>query len=119
MAPVSESSVAVTVSCVSPPLTNPTFERNDESERRPGTNESLLNDVTGSIDWPYVPPLSVVMYVRLVTIGPEAVVHDTCSAPLPEETPSACVTSGMTTVREGGIVMLCGAAPRLSWPPAR
>src|SRR5438270_8185671 len=113
-APVSERSVAVTVSCVSPPLTKPTFERNDASERRPGMNESFANDVTGSIDWPYVPPLSVVMYVRLVTIGPEAVVHETCSAPLPEETPSDCATSAITTVRDGAIAMLCDAAPRLS-----
>ncbi len=70
----------------SPAFTNPTFERNELSERRPVTYESLPNLAVGSIDWPYVPlPPASGVYVRLVTAGAAAPLHDTSSAPLPLE----------------------------------
>src|ERR1044071_4504486 len=117
--PFEAKSDTVTPVVTSLSFTKPTFERNDASERRPGTNASRANAATGSIDCPYVPPPATVVYVRLVTTGALPALHVTSSAPLPLVRPNAERTSASTIVRPASSVYWGDGALRLSVPAAR
>src|ERR1051326_1102209 len=117
--PFASSSNTVTPVVTSASFTKPTFERNAKSERSPGTNAPARNAATGSIDCPYVPPPSTVVYVRLVTTGAVPLFHVPSSAPLPLVRPNAESTSASTIVRQPATVYCRDGAFRLSGPAAR